>query len=125
MNAATIDRRTTNLQRRLTASLFSTCAAAVLCAGAGIAKAGDAPAPRSVVVKFHDLDLQTEGGAQALYRRIESAAHRVCPDPDQASLDQKAAAWSCRQQALNHAVEAVNSPHVASLAKHPRMASNR
>jgi UrcA family protein len=124
MNAATFDSSTTNLQRRLPAGLLSALAATVMCATGGVAKADDAPAPASVTVGFQDLDVRTESGAQTLYRRIESAARRVCPDAeDSRRLDEKAASWSCRHQALTQAMDKVNTTRVATATKNPRMAS--
>lgn len=111
--------------RRLTVTLLSACAVTALSAAVSLAKAADAPATASVVVRYHDLDVATPNGATKLYRRISTAAHQVCPDTDSARLADKMAVWSCRRQAVNHAVESFNSPAVASLVKHPRLASAR
>jgi UrcA family protein len=117
MSVSTISSR-----RRLTAALL--CVATVLGAATGIAKAdGGAPAARSVVVRYRDLDLGTQSGAATLYRRIQLAAHKVCPDTDSRKLNDKAAVWSCRRQAVERAVESINSPQVATLLKNPRLAS--
>lgn len=110
-----------SLRRRLTATLF--CAATVLGTAAGVAKADDAPAVRSVVVKYRDLDLRTQSGAVTLYRRIELAAHKVCPDADSRKLEDKTATWSCRRQAVERAAESIDNPQVATLLKNPRLAS--
>jgi UrcA family protein len=109
--------------RRFTVTLLSACALASLGA-VGVAKAA-APASASVVVRYADLDVTTPNGAAKLYRRISSAAHQVCPDADSARLEDKMAAWSCRRQAVNRAVESVSSPAVASLVKRARLASAR
>jgi UrcA family protein len=112
--------------RRLTVTLMSACAVTALSVAANVAKAADVPpATASVVVKYADLDVATPNGAAKLYRRISNAARRVCPDADSRSLGDKMAAWSCRRQAVNRAVESVSSPAVASLVKRARLASAR
>lgn len=114
--------RRASLHRPLTASLLLS-ACAVL--GAGAAHAADPPSAASIVVRYSDLDVATPKGAAKLYRRISSAAQRVCPETDSRRLEDKMATWSCRRQAVNRAVESVNSPEVAGLLKHPRVASAR
>jgi UrcA family protein len=111
--------------RRLTVTLLSACAVTALSTAAHIANAADAPATASVVVGYADLDVATPNGAAKLYRRISAAAHRVCPDADSGRLADKMATWSCRRQAVNRAIASVDSPQVASLLKHPRLASAR
>jgi len=127
MNLATSHRPTANrhLHRRLTATLVSACAVGLLGSGLSVARAADVAAPESVVVKYSDLDVATHEGALELSRRIAAAAHRVCPDADTPSLAAKMASWSCRRQAIDRAVESVNSPQVATLLKNERVASNR
>jgi UrcA family protein len=111
--------------RRLTVTLLSACAVTALSAAANLAEAADAPATASVVVRYADLNVAKPNGAAKLYRRITTAAHQVCPDADSGRLADQMAVWSCRRQAVNRAVESVSSPQVASLVKHPRMASAR
>lgn len=103
--------------------VFAACVAAVL--GADVATAASPPSAPSVVVRYSDLDVASPNGAAKLYRRIASAAQKVCPDPESSRLEDKMATWSCRRQAVNRAVESVNSPEVAGLLKHPRVASTR
>lgn len=112
------------LVRRTFTVALSTCAAVMLCATANAAKPEpSANSATSVVVKYHDLDVRTDQGAATLYRRIATAARRVCPDIDSRSLNDKAAGWACRDHAVNNAVAAVNSPQVSTLLKTPRLAS--
>ncbi len=103
--------------------VFAACLAAVL--GTDVAAAVVPAAAPSIVVRYSDLDVATPNGAAKLYRRIATAAHKVCPDADSSRLEDKMATWSCRRQAVNRAVESVNSPEVAGLLKHPRVASTR
>lgn len=114
------------LARRTATLTLSACAAVVLCATANAATAiKPTTAAPSLVVKFRDLDVRTDHGAEVLYQRIKTAARRVCPDVTSGSLAERTAGWSCRRTAINRAVESVNSPQVATLLKDPRLASTR
>ncbi|TLZ40215.1 MAG: UrcA family protein [Gammaproteobacteria bacterium] len=72
------------------------------------------PSP-SVQVSYHDLNLATEEGTQALYARIVSAAHKVCEVRDIRNLAAFAAASACREQAIARAVHDVNNPRLAAV----------
>jgi UrcA family protein len=72
------------------------------------------PAP-SVRVNYHDLNLATEQGTQALYGRIVLAARRVCTVIDSRILAEIAAAQVCQAQAIAHAVRDVNNPRLAAV----------
>jgi len=72
------------------------------------------PAP-STRVDYHDLNLATEQGSQALYERIVRAARKVCAVSDIRILAEVAAAEVCRAQAIAHAVRDVNSPRLAAV----------
>ena len=56
--------------------------AALACSGPARAEDGANSSERapSEIVKFHDADLTTTDGAEAVYGRIQSAAWRVCAD---------------------------------------------
>jgi UrcA family protein len=112
------------LVRRTLTLALSACAALTLCATANAAKPATNTAT-SIVVKYRDADVRTDQGAASLYRRIASASRAVCPDLDSRNLNEKAAGWACRKQALNNAAAAVNSPQVSALLKNPRLASTR
>ena len=69
---------------------------------------------RQVRVQFSELDLSKQAGANALYRRLERAAAKVC----------ESRAWSgsvrridkeCYQGALTNAVVEVNSPLLSQI----------
>jgi UrcA family protein len=82
-----------------------------------VARAGDADydVPKQVV-KFADLNLDSLMGASSLYRRIESAAERVCGAPlDVRELSIAVRFNSCKEQAIKRAVNAVNSSVLTSL----------
>ena len=68
------------------------------------AHAGDQP--RSETVKFADLDLSTQVGAEALYRRIHAAARHVCSAPS----GEQAGVGRCMTKAESEAIGKVNSP---------------
>jgi len=76
----------------------------------------------SVAVNYSDLNLATQEGASALYRRIVAAARVVCPNPDIRDLGAVAATRACREQAVAHAVETVRNPLLAAVyaAAHTR-----
>jgi UrcA family protein len=76
--------------------------------------AAPADASASVRVNYRDLNLATEQGTQTLYRRIVSAAHRVCAVSDMRVFAEVAAAEACEAQAIADAVRAVNSPRLAA-----------
>jgi UrcA family protein len=70
---------------------------------AGNAEPGDI-APRSVEVRYHDLDLSREAGVQALYGRLAAAAKRVCGPYDIRNLDATQLWRSCYKKTLADAV---------------------
>ena len=78
------------------------------------AHAAAADAIPSVRVNYHDLDLATEQGTQALYGRIVSAARKVCAPSDIRILVEVAAAQACEAQAVAQAVRTVNNPRLAA-----------
>ncbi len=83
----------------------------------GVACAGDAAndLPKQVV-KFADLNLDTSVGASTLYRRIESAADRVCGGPiDVRELAFAVRLKACKEQAIEGAVKSVNSTVLTSI----------
>jgi UrcA family protein len=91
---------------------------ACLIIGAATSAFAGTPAepPASVRVSYHDLNLSTDTGSQALYARIVAAARQVCPVSDIRNLSEVAAAQACRTEAIARAVREVNSPRLASLS---------
>src|SRR2546429_8872336 len=88
---------------------------ACLIVGASAYAAAPADPSPSVRVSYHDLDLATEQGTQALYARIVLAARRVCEVSDIRKLAEVAAANACREQAIARAVRDVNNPRLAAI----------
>jgi UrcA family protein len=69
---------------------------------------------RSETVKFHDLNVDTPEGVQALYGRIHAAAKRVCSETDPI-LQQGAA--SCARKAEANAIEKLSLPQLTAYYK--------
>ena len=88
---------------------------ACLIVGASAYAAAPADPSPSVQVSYHDLNLATEQGTQALYARIVSAAHKVCAARDIRILAEVAAARVCAAQAIAQAVRDVNNPRLAAV----------
>lgn len=65
---------------KLTGLLFLSAFGSAL--GAAPAVAADMLVTKSQVVKYADLNLATDDGAQTLYRRIKAAARQVCDGAD-------------------------------------------
>ena len=87
----------------------------------GVAQAAPSDEVRSIVVQYGDLDLSTAVGARALYSRISAAARLACPYPDTKELALYVKNTACREAAIEHAVNAVNSPQLAALqAEHAK-----
>jgi UrcA family protein len=73
----------------------------------------------TAAVRYADLDLSTEQGANTLYRRIVSAARQVCDNSDNRDLQRFAASQRCQAKAIEHAVSDVHSTKLAMvLAAH-------
>jgi UrcA family protein len=79
-------------------------------------------AVESVTVKFADLDLNTDQGDRALYRRLTAAARRACwqfpaaaePSPISRQKQLEARHATCVQQAIDGAVAQINRPTFTS-----------
>jgi UrcA family protein len=83
------------------------CAAILLTSVLGVSNALADEQLRTETVKFQDLNVGTPAGVEALYRRIHSAAARVCSQSDPVM---RAAAGSCSRNAEAKAIEKVNQP---------------
>ena len=104
------------MTRFLTATVLCLTAAATLsCGGPVLAQTSDTVP--SVSVKYSDLDMGSRTGAQALLKRIETAAGAVCGGaPDIRQLSQLASFQTCRRSAVARAVVAVDSPMLTAFA---------
>jgi UrcA family protein len=62
--------------------------------------------PRSETVKFTDLNVSTQAGAEALYARIHAAARRVCDQPP----GEEAAIGPCMRKTENETIAKISIP---------------
>jgi UrcA family protein len=69
----------------------------------------------SVVVRYNDLNLASDQGAQALYRRLSGAARRVCPVENARDLGEFSRSRGCQTEAIARAVQEINNPRLAAL----------
>jgi UrcA family protein len=102
--------------RRTSAALAALTACLLTGAGAAHASAAVDAAP-AVTVRYADLNIGTEQGADALYARIVSAARQVCLRQrlDLRDLHGLELAKACEAQAIAQAVRDVHSPRLAAL----------
>jgi len=70
----------------------------------------------NVTVTYEDLNIQSQAGAQVLYRRLESAAEHVCGATHyRQPISLKTVRERCVRDKLSAAVEAVNSEVLTSI----------
>ncbi|MBX5461590.1 MAG: UrcA family protein [Steroidobacteraceae bacterium] len=101
-----------SLPQTMAAVLALSCVAGPALAGANDV---DADVPRAYV-SYADLDLSTEEGATRLYHRIVRAAETVCPKSHALNLRAASMTQQCIADAVERAVNEVNSPQLARLA---------
>jgi UrcA family protein len=80
--------------------------------------AAETPPQTTEAVTYGDLDLATTEGAQALLKRIDLAAKRICgPEPSHSPLEPRAAAYyrDCVTASADAAVARVGSPVMQAL----------
>jgi UrcA family protein len=66
--------------------------------------------PAKVVVRYGDLNLSSDAGAEVLLRRLEQAARQVCGDPrERRPLAEISVILRCNAQSLERAIEAVGA----------------
>jgi len=87
------------------------------CAGLAAAAPSSADVP-SVVVRYGDLNLQTEAGVRTLYRRLARAAAQVCPVPlSNLDLTQLGSARSCQAAAIARATASLHDPRLVEVIR--------
>jgi UrcA family protein len=69
---------------------------------------------RSERVRFHDLNVSTPEGVEALYGRIHAAAKRVCSDSDPVM---QPAVSACARKAEGNAIEKLNLSQLTAYYK--------
>jgi UrcA family protein len=107
--------------RTLPSQFTARAAAAVLALGltvafAPVARADAAADVPKLEVSYTDLDIATEQGARALYRRISTAARQVCPQGEGSIIPKlNDISRTCIRDAIARAVHEVNSPRLAEV----------
>lgn len=96
------------------AAIGTLSAAALLASPAASAAQPAADAPQTTVY-YSFLDLSSDQGTQALYRRIVSAARTVCPASDTRDLAAFAASRECQRAAVSRAVNQIGNARLAAV----------
>jgi UrcA family protein len=65
-------------------------------------------------IHYSDVNLNTQAGAEVLFKRIRRAAELVCGDVDSRQLKEAAAARACIEQAVIGSIRAVNNPRLTN-----------
>jgi UrcA family protein len=92
-----------------------TTGTALLCSSAQAASAfGEIP---TVAVHYADLNLTTDAGVRALYRRLQVAARQVCRSFESHEIGRATQRRACYNQALSNAVTKVNLEMLSVLHK--------
>lgn len=95
----------------------------------GIATAGTPNDTASVVVKYGDLNLQSQAGIARLHKRISNAAESVCSQLDLPFLSVQAAYRECVAEAIEKGIAAVDNSNLsqfhAGKSKQAVLAANR
>jgi UrcA family protein len=97
-------------------SIIRVAVAAFITCGVTIARA-DTFEPRSVTVRFADLDTANTEGAATLYRRLKTAAVSVCRDLEPGRELARVRVYSyCIHTALSNAIVTIDRPAVTAYA---------
>lgn len=98
---------TINYSKNLVLATVAALGAASLAIGAH-ADESVVPVPARTV-HYSDLDLNTQAGAEVLYKRIRNAAEQVCGDVHSRRMGEATAARACVDQAVVASIRAVNN----------------
>ena len=94
-------------------AILAGAAGSILLAGAASA-ANPAETAPSVVVHYDNAMLASDSGVRELYRRLNTAAQKVCVDSGIGRFVSDAT-LACRRQAVERAVQQIDNPHLAAL----------
>jgi UrcA family protein len=89
----------------------------------GTAAAAGTPITESVVVRYGDLNLNTQAGVVSLHRRIRHAAESVCHDLNSRILGLHDAYAGCVKEALTNGVTAVGNVNLINFHANRRRSS--
>jgi UrcA family protein len=103
-----------------TQSLFTACVVASFLALGGAAMGGKVQAAEpgqsyTTIVRYGDLNLDSEQGAKVLYARLRYAAQKVCSSLEGRDLIRKRMWQGCFDNAVAGAVGQVNKARVTAL----------
>ena len=90
-------------------SLLSVAALAI----SGIAAAGSSDV-NSVVVRYGDLNLNSQAGVKSLHKRIRNAAESVCSELDNRVLGLRDMYEQCVSEAVSSGVTQVANPNLSN-----------
>jgi UrcA family protein len=99
-------------------SLGGSALVSALLRAAGTAGAADRTATSAdIAVKFSQVQLNSEADAEALYKKLRSAARAVCDDNagGHRTLEVRARAEKCTSQVLADAVRRIDQPMLSAL----------
>lgn len=102
-----------NIAKRCALIGIATLAAGLAVNQASAADSDDAP--RSVVVRYSDLNLSRPQDARTLYSRIQTAARVACGDIPSSDLARFGQFHSCVDRAVTNAVAAVSVQQVTEI----------
>jgi UrcA family protein len=85
----------------------------VALAASGIAIAATRNAP-GVVVRYGDLNLNSQAGVVSLHKRIRNAAESVCRPLETSIIGLNDAFGACVKEAVNNGVAAVANPNLSN-----------
>ena len=75
-------------------------------------------------VRYSDLSLNTQAGAEVLYKRIRITAEEVCGDVHSPELSRAALARACVERAVGASVRTVNNPRLTTIYNANTRAAN-
>jgi UrcA family protein len=110
--ADSYSRRITSLTR---AMRFAVGTAAIIAALGTPAAHAAADAAPTIVVRYGELNLESDSGSQALLRRLSAAAHRVCGHGNTRELRLIVIEQNCFREAVSRAVLAVRNERLTTL----------
>jgi UrcA family protein len=105
-----------SVTQALTTTLVSALGVAGLTLSAGQAQAITInPVPHSIV-RYDDLNLRSDAGAETLYARVNRAAEKVCDRNDWSDFSETYhRVLECEQTAIANAISQVHSPNLTAI----------
>ena len=97
-------------KRGTVAGLALLCVAGFTLGGAAVAQQA-----YGIPLQYSRSELEQPNGAQKLYHRIQTAAQRICVEPDRRELSQYARYQECVARAVDGAVAKVDATQLTAL----------